>query len=866
MLQRFTYFSFLFVLPIITLYSEPSEESDYVDSLILITRYDTTKEVTKSNIYYNLLLKYSLENLDSAKIFYRYLNKSLERLKYESVKDYYKFLGEIIRIALLKNHPDTAMANIKRGLNFAMRKGLNEYVGMMYFRQGIVEWYVKNYPDALKSFLKAKKLLEENNMKQQLALTYNYIADIFVQLNDFNISREYLKKAIIYTTKEDLYTVKYYTLRNLGVYFLRKGDYNKAEEYLIKAKKGYDEIDKWDYSVLLCYNYLTELYLDESKYDEAAGYLKDILTLDLDTMPNYFVASFYKNIGRYYFEKDVPQKAVLYLKRYIDEFDMHYFKDPIVYKILGNTFYAQNKIKLGFYFQNQSYEILDSISNVKIKQAISVHDIIGDKIVYTSSSDEDFDLSFSDIRNYYFKAYKYYIIPIVTIFVLVLLFFVFRLMFLRRKLHVANEDIKSFRERIKRLERSIKEVEEFSMERADLLKDAVEENVILENKLEKLRNELDRVYEELKGIKQNFSYTVKGPVNNLINLLEVFDYKDLWPEHYLTEELKSLIKRVRWLIILYFGKERISLNEIRAGKINIVELIPIIIENMELLLKKRRIQVKTIFPPEPVYVSANETVFARAMFSLFNIFFNDIIDNTVEILLERDNGRVVLRMDFYGKNIKHSQISYIINVESTIALNDLKKVTKNVYGLGTVLFLLKKMGSSVDVAYHENFVSFELSMPEYTEDNKRNLAVKKEFKGNILIVNANKEERIIYKEFLAENSKYVKAEFASDFDKALLLVDENYKHKKVFDLILLKVSVYEKDVDVYKNFISEIRKRHQEYNNVPVVAIIEDFADNFSEDFVDYFTDVIIKPFDAATFMARIKANMKIVTYYGKFE
>ncbi len=866
---RITYFFFLFFLPVYALHSAPSVASDYVDSLILITKYDTTKEATKANIYYNLLLRYSVGNLDSGKIFYRYLNKSLDRLKNENITEYYRYLGEIIRISLLMNRPDTSLANVERGLQFAQQKGLDEYIGRMYFRKGIIKWYVKDYPDALTNFLKAEKLLEKNDLKQQLALTYNYIADIFVQLNDFNISREYIKKAIIYTTKEDLFSAKYYTLRNLGVYFLRKGEYEKAEEYLLKSKNGYNELKKWDYSVLLCYNYLAELYLDQARYEEASEYLKDVLTLNLDTMPRYFLAGFYKNIGRYYFEKDVPQKAVLYLKKYIDEFSWHYFKDPLVYKLLGNAFYAQNKIRLGFYFQNQSYAILDSIAHAKIKQAVSVHDIIGDKIVYSSSSDENFDLSFSDIRNYYFKAYKYYIIPVVTIFVLSILYLMFKLLFLRRRLNAANEDIKGFRDRIKRLERSLKEVEEFSEERADLLKEAVEENVALGDKLEQLKKELSNTYEELKRLKQNFSYTVKGPVNNLINLLEVFDRKALWPKHALTEELKFLIKRVRWLIILYFGKERISLDEIKAGKVDISDLISVIIENMELLLKRRHIQVKTVFPPEPVYIAANEVVFARVMFSLFNVFFNDIRDNTVEIALKRNNGRAILKVDFYGKEIKHSQISYIINIETTMALHDLRKVSKNIYGLGTILFLFKEMGSSVDVAYHDDFVSFELFMPEYAEDaedEKGKLTVKREFKGHILIVNANKEEKVIYKEFLTENSKNVNIEFADDFGDALSLVNENYKHKKMFDLILLKVSVYEKDIGVYKNFVSEIRKRFQGYNNVPVVAVIEDFADNFSEDFVDYFTDVIIKPFDAATFIARIKSSMKIVTYYGKFE
>ena len=89
---------------------------------------------------------------------------------------------------------------------------------------------------------------------------------------------------------------------------------------------------------------------------------------------------------------------------------------------------------------------------------------------------------------------------------------------------------------------------------------------------------------------------------------------------------------------------------------------------------------------------------------------------------------------------------------------------------------------------------------------------------------------------------------------------------ELYNLLIIKVSVYKKDLNFYKDFLAKLRNAFYEYHKIPVVAIVEDFVDYVPEELLIYFDDMLYKPFDVTNFFSKIKANMKFVSFFGKFE
>jgi tetratricopeptide (TPR) repeat protein len=848
-----------------------------VDSLLLITKYDTTKDISKLKIYLTLFTHYiNKHNIDSAKIFYKYIDKTLVKISKKYPDKYFNTVFLLFTASLGNDAPDTSLSVLDRALKVAKEINDKKYIEEIYFSKGIIYWYVKDYSLSTEMFLKAEKLAEELDDKSEMALAYIYLGYIFIEIGDFESAGKFLKSAIVISTTNNIDKYRYYALRNLGLYFFRKGDYQNAEEYFLKSINGFEKMKKYDRAIVLNYNFLINLYLDVGDYDKAATYLKNVMTMDLDTFPIYFKAYFYKNLGRYYLDKEIYQKAILYLKKHIDYFYKYYFRDYEVYRMLGNAYYYQNNEKLSFYFYRKSYELMDSTYRAKLTQSNYIHSAI-----FTSEGNSNksksvalnANITITDLGMYYFKTYKVYILATITLIVLFILYLIIKLWLLSRKNSIAKTDIEALLGKIKRLERTIKEVEEFSFERADLLEESISKNNELSKKYEKVLNELKITQSKLEKQNLKFAYTIKGPLNTLINLLELLQKKYTNEERQtvLLKNVYDIIRVLKWKIILNYGYEKTKIEDVGRGIANLPELLEVVIASLDYYEKSGNVKIEKYINVKNLFVLANDKILARVIYSLFVYFLDKTKNANVKVSLsEENNEKYLLTILFIGEKFSSSHLNYLTSLNNTYDIVE-KDVSGNIFDLPLILTLLKNMGFEVELFYDDKQIGFNIKGTEEKSENIKSISVayNKLIKGNFLNIGFYEDEKFLISETLksfTDSPKDIKLSWVDTFEEALEVVRESYTNKKLFDLVLVKISLHNYDFEKYKQFLNGLRNVGVEYFKIQIIAILDDYNEEIDSTDFDYFSDIIFKPFDIDTFLIKVKSHIKNTTFGGIYE
>lgn len=219
-------------------------------------------------------------------------------------------------------------------------------IGLVYYRQG-------DYPNALKNYLFAEKLLNQYPNNTILSNVYNNIALVYVELDKFSLAKSFFNKSIkldnesnnfqgladsynnlgsIYAIKNEIRNAKTYfelslkfriksnDTKNLPYTLLNLGDLNilnknfstatrQISQALVICEKNDDII-----GVSLVYNVIGDLKTAQHEYNEAISYYKKSLELSIQYKIKSHIQHSYEALSTIYQKLGKYKESTYYLK------------------------------------------------------------------------------------------------------------------------------------------------------------------------------------------------------------------------------------------------------------------------------------------------------------------------------------------------------------------------------------------------------------------------------------------------------------------------------------------------------------------------------------------------------------------------
>jgi len=244
----------------------------------------------------------------------------------DSIKTLYnnKFsFGEDTRILLIKivqneTNPEEKFYYSELLIEEALKDDLNEYAAVGYLQKGNALQVKGEFHEAIEAYYKSMELAEKNNDEEMSASLLVSIADTYSMLENSESAEKYYDEAIMLLRKLNYPNSLASALLDAGDEYYKTRQYNKAltnfEESgvifdnlnykigkaynignigMVYAKQGKDELAKINmnkaikileenedfYPISEFLNYMSDLYQDQNKYNEALEYAERSLEL-----------------------------------------------------------------------------------------------------------------------------------------------------------------------------------------------------------------------------------------------------------------------------------------------------------------------------------------------------------------------------------------------------------------------------------------------------------------------------------------------------------------------------------------------------------------------------------------------------------
>lgn len=237
-----------------------------------------------------------------------------------------------------------------------------------------------NLPDALKYYLDGKEIFEKIGDKSNEAKVLGSIGLIYRNENKFKSAIEYLQKALDIFLNEELMPERSYvdiatTYSNLGRCESELGNYNKAMDYFIRAKKIDEDLED-DYGVAYDYFSIAEVLQRQNSNHSALKYVKSALERFIDVGDNASIPACRILEGKIYRKMRLYDQALEQLTLAINQAQEDDAKPFVregyeelskLYEVMGNTPKAFEAYKMFIAVKDSitSSEISDSIEKLR---------------------------------------------------------------------------------------------------------------------------------------------------------------------------------------------------------------------------------------------------------------------------------------------------------------------------------------------------------------------------------------------------------------------------------------------------------------------------------------------------------------------
>lgn len=181
------------------------------------------------------------------------------------------------------------------------------YIGNVFIRNG-------SYDSALVYYNKSLKIRQENHLTEDVAASFENIGEVYKKRNQYDKALDYLTNALFLRQKIGNKSKTAYCYNSIGNFYLQLKIYDKAREYYSKSLDLRVELgDKKD--IASTYNNIGTLHRELQNYDKALEYLQKALFLRQQTGDNEAIAMSYNSIGALYWSKKDYDKAIDNYKR-----------------------------------------------------------------------------------------------------------------------------------------------------------------------------------------------------------------------------------------------------------------------------------------------------------------------------------------------------------------------------------------------------------------------------------------------------------------------------------------------------------------------------------------------------------------------
>ena len=185
--------------------------------------------------------------------------------------------------------------------------------GRILNNQGILEIYQGNMSEAINCFLRAASYYEQSNYTQGINTLMNNISLIFAEIEDFESSKKYLKKALDYTGENDLKSRSVYLL-NLAEIESRTENCKAAIEISMELLESYSP-ELFDFSEIAVYGILVSCYKSLKDDEEAIKWIRKGDSAIKAGTAYLDIQSYNKCLVDFYFERGDYEKVIKYAEK-----------------------------------------------------------------------------------------------------------------------------------------------------------------------------------------------------------------------------------------------------------------------------------------------------------------------------------------------------------------------------------------------------------------------------------------------------------------------------------------------------------------------------------------------------------------------
>ncbi|WP_224491180.1 adenylate/guanylate cyclase domain-containing protein [Robertkochia flava] len=232
-----------------------------------------------------------------------------------------------------------AAITIAKSIDSAYWAYLNNHLGFTYSK-------VNNNSEALRSFRKGLDILlnMENTEYYHLGALYFNFSDFYLRNNQLDSAYKYLELSKVSFDSINNDSHKYFLDGNLGVYYFKKGEYEKAKRLI---ESGADNsIESRPEAAVEYYNYLTDLAQEQNNYGEAKKYAERAISIGKNIRANSELANTYLNLYEIYLNRNDYAAALEHYKKHKAYLDSA-INLPTIQRManLRNEFEVANKQK-----------------------------------------------------------------------------------------------------------------------------------------------------------------------------------------------------------------------------------------------------------------------------------------------------------------------------------------------------------------------------------------------------------------------------------------------------------------------------------------------------------------------------------------
>jgi tetratricopeptide (TPR) repeat protein/serine phosphatase RsbU (regulator of sigma subunit) len=274
--------------------------------------------------------------------------------------------------ALAKTNPERSLDYALKALDLAEKQNNkvaiasgSTNVGNSYFIKG-------NYPQALKMYLAAEKMLNELGDRKGMAGSYMGIGNVYYTQGDLPKAREYYLKAMVIREELNDKNGMSGCYNNLGNLYQMEKSFEKALEYHQKSLKL--KLELGDYKGLSSsYGNIGLSLFEMGQYDSALVYQQKALKLRQELNNKAGQSASYINIASIYEKMGRQQEAITYLEKALELSKSLGYKEgeKNAYASLSNAWEKQGDFAKSLEYFRLYSEVKDTLLNEDTRKQVA---------------------------------------------------------------------------------------------------------------------------------------------------------------------------------------------------------------------------------------------------------------------------------------------------------------------------------------------------------------------------------------------------------------------------------------------------------------------------------------------------------------